>query len=315
MLTFSFICKKTTPDLNILQKLFHTTLAVIIIFLFEGFSITDKDKPFRKLKKVELSSEDLKEQSGIAESVLNNDLLYVQEDSGNANKIFGFNHNGQLKTSIDLPQSFNRDWEDIAVAPGPEKGISYIYLADIGNNFGLFKTFTIYRFKEKNYKNNYPEKDTINTIEKITFQYPEKPKDAEAIMVNPVTKDIYVVTKEKDKANVYVAAYPQKLKTLNTLTLFCTLPFSQITSAAISATGTEIIMRSTKNIWYWKIAPKSTVLQTLKKQPVSINFEDEPQGEGICFSKQINGFITSTEINKNKPVKPFFTFFVKADYK
>ena len=40
------------------------------------------------------------------------------------------------------------DLEDIAVGRGPVDGVSYIYVADIGNNDYDKNVFTIYRFPE-----------------------------------------------------------------------------------------------------------------------------------------------------------------------
>ncbi len=295
--------------MQILKTVFSIFFLFIILILFTASKNQEVINHFKKLKSVALSL-DLKEQSGLAESRLNPGLVYVHEDSGNPNKIYAFDHTGNLKTSIYLPTTFNRDWEDICVSTGPEKEAFYIYLADIGNNMGFFKTFFIYRFKEKNYNKLFSKTDTLKQVDKLVFNYPDKPKDAEALMVNPATKDIYIITKEKDKAQIFLMAYPQKTESPNELKLVCTLPFNQVTGADISSNGKQIIMRNLKTIWYWNVNAKKSIGESLQNNPQKIDFEDEPQGEGICFSKQLNGLITSTEIKKDERIKPFLTFFV-----
>ena len=53
-----------------------------------------------------------------------------------------------IKLTCTLAGVENRDWEDIAVGPGPDASKSYVYVADIGDNEGQYQYKYIYRFEE-----------------------------------------------------------------------------------------------------------------------------------------------------------------------
>ncbi len=42
----------------------------------------------------------------------------------------------------------NFDWEEIAIGEGPVAGTQYLYIGDIGDNFAIRSTFSVYRLPE-----------------------------------------------------------------------------------------------------------------------------------------------------------------------
>src|SRR5678816_3059391 len=80
----------------------------------------------------EVTVDTITEASGIASSRRNPGVLWTHND-GSKRKVFAVSTNGFLLASFDVNQAVD-DVEDIAVGPGPEPGISYIYLGDIGAN-------------------------------------------------------------------------------------------------------------------------------------------------------------------------------------
>src|SRR5476651_1820376 len=77
--------------------------------------------------------------SGIAASGINKDIYYIHNDSGDTSRFFAISPSGDLKSTIYYkgdPKEIQgvRDCEDIAVGPGPDKGKSYVYMGDIGDN-------------------------------------------------------------------------------------------------------------------------------------------------------------------------------------
>src|SRR3990170_213648 len=188
----------------------------------------------------------IKEASGIAESKINPGYLWVHEDSGNPSQLFLLKTDGTLLKSVFTEDASNMDWEDMSLSKGPDASRDYIYLADIGDN-GLNRTeCVIYRFAEPG-----STTDTIRGIEKIRIKYPNGPHDAEAIIVDNSTKDIYIITKSDDPAQVYKIPYPQSLVSENQAVLVGTLSFTGVTGAAISADGKEIIIKSYPALSYF----------------------------------------------------------------
>src|SRR5690349_18345822 len=96
----------------------------------------------------ELTDSRLMEPSGIASSTVNPGMLWTHNDSGNKPEVYLIDQKLNIKLTCKLKGVINRDWEDIAVGPGPEEGKTYVYVGEIGDNFGMYPFKYIYRFEE-----------------------------------------------------------------------------------------------------------------------------------------------------------------------
>jgi hypothetical protein len=148
-------------------------------------SNTDKFGDGRKL--MELTDKKMTELSGLAASANNPGMLWTHNDSGNSAEIFLIDQKLNIKLTIKLKGIINRDWEDIAVGPGPVEGKNYLYVADIGDNMALFPYKFVYRFEEPVIPSS-QNQITISEFETITFQLADKQKDTESLMIHPKTK-------------------------------------------------------------------------------------------------------------------------------
>lgn len=232
----------------------------------------------------------LDEASGIADSKANPGYLWVEQDSGNPNEIALLSHDGALLKIINIKSAINRDWEDLATGMGPIAGTRYIYLADIGDNALAASQYFLYRFTEP-----LSAIDTVFNYDKITFQYPDGPHDAEAILVENSSKDIYIITKQDSPSRIYKLPYPQETGSINTALLVGSLPFGGATGAALSGDGKEILVRTYSSVYYWKRTATQSVEQALSANPVTLDTQFEPQGEAICFKNDNSGFFTLSE--------------------
>ena len=88
------------------------------------------------------------EASGLAASRQNPGVLWVHNDSGNAVELFAIGDDGGVRAPY-LPTGItNRDWEDLAIGPGPAAGVDYLFIGDIGDNGLARSSITIYRIPE-----------------------------------------------------------------------------------------------------------------------------------------------------------------------
>ncbi len=232
----------------------------------------------------------LDEASGIADSKANPGYLWVQQDSGNPNDIALLSQDGSLLKKISIKTAVNRDWEDLATGMGPVAGNQYIYVADIGDNALVASQYFIYRFMEPA-----SAVDTVFNYDKITFQYPDGAHDAEAILVENSSKDIYIITKQDSPSRIYKIPYPQNTGAINTAILVGSLSFGGVTGSAISADGKEILVRTYNSVFYWQRTATQTLEQALSGNPATLDTQFEPQGEAICFKNDNSGFFTLSE--------------------
>ena len=159
-----------------------------------------------------LHDRDMDETSGIAASGINDDIYYIHNDSGDTSRFFAIKPDGKLVSTIYFQgdpkekQLGVHDCEDIAVGPGPDSGKSYVYMGDIGDNYSVRKYITVYRMEERT---SWADEKTHHAHAKpvpIHFKYPDGPKDAETLMIDPIEKLIYIVSKRRrDSVGVYTS--------------------------------------------------------------------------------------------------------------
>lgn len=238
---------------------------------------------------------ELKEASGMAASQKYPGFYYVENDSGNPADVFMIDSTGQLAGIIHLRGVENRDWEDISVGKGSTLGVSYIYIADIGDNHKAHENYYVYRLQEPDVipdtKN--PFQYYADNPEKAIFQYPkQKSHNAEAFMASPDGTTFYVVTKGK-KADVYkLKLFSAEKSKINWIT---SLPINKVTGGDISASG-EILIRNYTTLFLWKNKNNMALDSLFKQIPVETSYTLEPQGEAVCWSLDEKFYFTLSEI-------------------
>lgn len=275
-------------------------------------SLLDRCVLFNETPQVSVTArQDYQELSGIAPSHRNPGLLYVHEDSGNSNEVYVTAADGRNAGKLVLTGITNRDWEDIATGPGPEKDKSYIYVAEIGDNNSVWPGIFIYRFPEPDLSAaNATTVINVTTVDKIELSYPGGPVNAESLLLDPLTKDLYIATKEQGRSTLYVARYPQSITSKTTLVALDKLPFDLLTAGDISPDGTEILVRNTGQIWYWKRQAGETIAAALLRKPQDAPYaRNERQGEGLCFAVDGSGYFTDSETKKYASEKVAISFY------
>ncbi len=246
--------------------------------------------------------EDLDEASGLAASQKNPYVLWTHNDSGDSARVFAMNALGTHLGTYNLSGASNRDWEDIAIGPGPIDGVDYLYIGEIGDNSAVYPSIKVYRVPEPQADANQPAVNlTLTGVETITLQYPDGARDAETLMVDPVTKDIYIISKRDDHPRVYRAAYPQSTSQTITMEYKCELLWQYqtlrdwVTAGDISPNGLEVIVRSYDSASIWQRPTNGNLWDAFAQPecPVQLLTETETWGEAICFVN--GGYMTTSE--------------------
>jgi hypothetical protein len=263
---------------------------------------TDQFLAGKKLSK--LNNNKLKEISGGAASIQNPGFFWLHNDSGNSPELYLVNEDLKIVTTCALPVE-NRDWEDMAVGPGPKPGLKYIYLAEIGDNESRFPVKYIYRFEEPKW-DSISLNITVSKIDTISFRLEGRNKDTETLLVDPASKDLYVISKRDDPVWLYVLKYPYPTDTLAEAKKVFSLPFTQIVSGDISPDGKKILLKNYEHVYYWENSGDLSIPQLLKAKPFEIPYDLEPQGETIMWAHDEAGFYTVSEKNVGKDTYFYF---------
>jgi hypothetical protein len=245
----------------------------------------------------------LDEISGMAASVKNPGCFWVHNDSGDEARIFLINTQGRIVCTVKLDTDYeytdNRDWEDIAVGPGPVDGETYIYIGEIGDLDKRFSEKYIFRVIEPEVDmDQMNSKLTIGkaSISTITFDYADGPRDAEILLIDPLTKSLFIVTKREERVQIYELSYPQDYEEKVILTKSSvTLPFRLANGGDISADGKEILIKNLTTVYYWKRKEGETIQETLSRPGEILPYIKEPQGESIAWFRDGSAYLTVSE--------------------
>jgi hypothetical protein len=265
----------------------------------------------------EIWANEIEEASGLAASWRNEGILWTHQDLGNGPIIYAITTDGHYLGGYQLLNVSNHDMEDIAVGPGPEPGVSYIYLGDTGNN-NLKKesrdTIQVYRIKEplpprQGYIENLHEIDTL------TMAYPtdEEYIDSEALLVDPILGEIYVLQKQGARITTIYATPPQTIFAPGSASP--PLEFrgiiegiAWVTGGDVSRNGREILLKRSDRIFYFQRSLNESVSEALLALDgfEVLPYEAEVQGEGIAFAADLSGYYTLSETKDQVSVPLLF---------
>ena len=254
-----------------------------------------------------IAADDINEASGLIESRSNNNFLWTHNDSGGQPQLFLIGRDGSEQSRATLEGAQNTDWEDITIGPGPDAGVEYLYVGDIGDNRALRNNLTIYRVAEPDVTGaNLPNTQSLSNVESIDYVYSNGARDAEALMIDPTTRNIYIVTKREAQVGLYVLPYPQEIVQMDTAEFLMSMPFTGFTAGDISVSGDEILLKTYLEIYYWPRANGESIQDALSEEPLRLNYTAEPQGEAICFAADGSGFFTLSEMATADDVPLYF---------
>jgi hypothetical protein len=289
-----------------MRLFFFYFLSLAVLISCSKKKINTDEEYFLKAEPLaELKNKNLEEASGLVASIENPGYLWTHNDSGNKAEVFLIDEHAKIKLTCVLKDIENRDWEDITIGPGPEPGKNYVYVGDIGDNFARYPFKYIYRFEEPKVEGGM-NKIEINAVDKITFRLPDEQKDSEALMIDPKTKDLYVVSKREEPVYLYQLKYPYSTTDTITASRLFSLPLTQIVAGDFSPNGEELLMKSYEEIYYWETPKNKSLEEALKEKPKKIAYEQEPQGEAIAWRRDNSGFYTLTEKVKGEKCILFF---------
>ena len=251
---------------------------------------------FSEPRELGLIDEKLPEASGIAASVANPGSIWAVNDSGNPAEVFLIDTTAHVTLTCKLPVE-NRDWEEVAVGPGPIKGKTYVYVGEIGDNNAIYDTKYIYRFEEP-----VPDQVVKNValVDTLKIQMSDGKRDTETMLIDPTTKDLYLISKREDSVGVYKVAQPFT-KEIMTAQKVATIPFFKIVAGAFSPDGTEVILKDYDHVYYWKRSKDESLETVLLRKPEELPYNREAQGESLAWKLDGSGYYTLSETNPGKP--------------
>jgi len=217
----------------------------------------------------------LDELSGIAASRSRPGTYWVVNDSGGGARVYAIGASGRLRQTVRVTGAPALDWEDVALGPGPSPGRDYLYMADIGDNDARRRQIEVARIPEPA-----PGQTAVRAT-RIVLRYPDGPRDAEALVVDPRRRTIVIVTKVIGSARVYEA--PARGGLLRRAGSVATL--APVTGASVSARGDVIVLRTYLSVLLWRRSPGTSLAEALEGRSCAAPAPRERQGEAVAISR------------------------------
>lgn len=246
----------------------------------------------------------LDEISGLVAGRRSPDVLWVHNDSGDVGQVTALASDGTVRGTFTLDGAKNTDWEDVAVGAGPDDdGVPHLYLGDIGDNGEVRPFVTVYRVPEPDVAGDGPPVTaTLDDVARLEFTYPDGPHDAEVLLFDPRTGDLYVVTKTvKDATQLFRAAAPLRAgerRTLEAVPVPAIGERKRLTAGDITSDGALIGLRSYGEAAVWPRGEGEDVATALGGEPCRVPLQLEAQGEAFGFRADGDAYFTTSEFER-----------------
>jgi hypothetical protein len=253
----------------------------------------------------------LDQPSGLGTSRTNPGVLYVHSEKDHATMVAISAADARIRGRFTLAMPNVFDWEDMAVGPCPAG--TCIYAGDIGawraDAVKPDNVMAVFRAKEPNLGAG----QTSGTLatDRLPFRYPDgTKKDAEALMVDPRSGLIYVITKTATGISE-VFRFPKASPTPNVIVTLVkagelTLPkiddsveSVRITAATIHPTRNVFAVRTYRAVYELRGVEGGTLASAIAARPIALTDTAEPQGEALEYSLDGNAYFTLSEMTRS----------------
>jgi hypothetical protein len=235
------------------------------------------------------------ESSGLVASRTSPGVYWTHNDSGDGPFLYALGSKGESLGIWRVTGAGADDWEDIAVGPGPDSSKSYLFIGDIGDNNSSRKEIVVYRVPEPtptlaDSKTSKAKPQATEPAEAIHLRYPDGKHDAETLLVNPTTGDIYIITKiALESPTVYEAAAPYLTNKTITMKSRGQLKIPSLfggilTGGSVAPDGRRIALVDYFQAYEVMLPKDSSNFDDFwKEKLVPIDFGKRKQGEGIAY--------------------------------
>ena len=235
----------------------------------------------------EVTDPRLAEVSGMTASALHEGIMWVHNDSGDAARLYALD----LSDCAVVGEVFLRDRKkneisarDIeGIASGVDaQGRAVLWVADIGDNLDSWESVAIYRVREpENLNRKYARAFEFG------FTYEDRPHNAEAILADPKSSQLWIVTKQLASGSIYALPANLSRSKINIAQRIGSVG-SLITDATMRPEGSGFLLRDYFDAYTYQGMPPG-------EQGDKFALPAQIQGEAIAFTRSGDALITMSE--------------------
>jgi len=238
----------------------------------------------------------IREVSGLVASRTQPHVLWLHNDSGDQARVYAIDTTLDWFKSYQLNDVRNFDFEDIALGPGHDPQLDYLYVGDIGDNRAVRESIQIYRIPEPDISYGGDIQQLyVSGVETLELRYPDGAHDAETLLVDPIMGDIYVITKREEKARVFRTGAWTLGDHSGMLEYVTQLDWGWPVGGDVSFDGSMVVVRGYYQLSLWQRDPTQPLWLAFGNRECVLPLQLEPQGEAVCFASYQCGYFTLSE--------------------
>jgi hypothetical protein len=239
-------------------------------------------------------------------------VFYSMNDSDNEPLVFALDTMGKDRGVWRVTNASNIDWESASLGPcgAADHTADCLYIGDTGDNDAVLSTRAIYRAVEPNAAMA-PGFNGSFAAEKLSYSYPDGPRDVEAMFVAP-NGDMFLITKRPLRgadgrlrpALIYRlpnTAWGATAAVVAQLTDSLSLvpgsaPLRVVTDAALSPNGRHLAVRTYMQVFVFATdSATGRIERSVAPSVCNIVSLGEAQGEGISWVDDRGRFVFTSE--------------------
>ena len=174
-----------------------------------------------------------------------------------------------------------RDFEGLAAGVDP-KGRPVLWVGDIGDNRDSWSDVSIYRIREPKKLGN-----SSAQVSRYRFTYDDRPHNAETILADPRSQQIWIVTKQLASGSIYALPKSMKKSGINIAKKIGSAS-GLVTDGAMKPDGSGFVLRDYFDAQFFDGRPTGELLQESE-------LPAQPQGEAIAWLPGENSVVIASE--------------------
>lgn len=253
---------------------------------------------------------ELDELSGLSRSLAGDGWLWAHNDSGDVPRLFRVGLDGGDLGVVPLPELLAIDWEDLAAFRW--QGAPALLIGDIGDNRAVRTAVTLYAVADPGVQGT-----RTRLLWTLHFRYPDGPRDAEGLAVDPESGDILVLSKRARPPRVYrlpmpvAAPEPGRVHTAEPVAVLRGVPvptaldiaddpvFGAVrdwpTAFDLAPDGRSAIVTTYQDAWRYHREPGEPWAATFARRPERIDLPQWRQTEAGAYTADGRSFCAGSE--------------------
>jgi len=223
------------------------------------------------------------ESSGLAASRIREGVFWTHNDARNKPELFAFNLKGEDLGTFAVEGATAVDWEDLASFSVGKK--HFLLIADVGDNYLRRKSYKLYFVEEPALPGKPSGPARLPVAIRVDFTYEDGPHNCEAAAVDPVRKEVLLVSKTTEKiCKAYVLPLPRAGRVKGAVAkAVATLEIPTTTAMDVPPDGLRAVVLTYGDAREYTRTADEDWAAAFGRAPRTLSMPARAQGESICY--------------------------------